>query len=58
MGFTVSALSGTIEEANKIFQAAQIVLSFFGAVALIVSAIGMFNTRSPSLNLLDALRYK
>ena len=49
MGFTVSALSDTIEEANKIFQAVQIVLSFFGAVALIVSAIGMFNTMTIAL---------
>ena len=49
MGFTVSALSDTIEEANKIFQAVQIVLSFFGAVALMVSAIGMFNTMTIAL---------
>ena len=49
MGFTVSALSDTIEEANKIFQAVQIVLSLFGAVALIVSAIGMFNTMTIAL---------
>jgi len=49
MGFTVSALSDTIEEANKIFQAVQIILSFFGAVALIVSAIGMFNTMTIAL---------
>ena len=49
MGFTVSALSDTIEEANKIFQSVQIVLSFFGAVALVVSAIGMFNTMTIAL---------
>ena len=49
MGFNVSALSDTIEEANKIFQAVQIVLSLFGAVALIVSAIGMFNTMTIAL---------
>ena len=49
MGFSVSALSDTIDEANKIFQAIQIVLSLFGAVALIVSAIGMFNTMTIAL---------
>lgn len=49
MGFSVSALSDTIEEANKIFQAVQIILSLFGAVALIVSAIGMFNTMTIAL---------
>lgn len=49
MGFRVSALSDTIEEANKIFQAVQLVLSLFGAVALIVSAIGMFNTMTIAL---------
>jgi ABC-type antimicrobial peptide transport system permease subunit len=49
MGFSVSSLSDTIDEANKIFQAVQIVLSLFGAVALIVSAIGMFNTMTIAL---------
>ncbi len=49
MGFNASALSDTIEEANKIFQAIQIILSLFGAVALIVSAIGMFNTMTIAL---------
>jgi putative ABC transport system permease protein len=49
MGFSVSALSDTIEEANKIFQAVQVILSLFGAVALIVSAIGMFNTMTIAL---------
>lgn len=49
MGFSVSSLSDTIDEANKIFQAVQVVLSLFGAVALIVSAIGMFNTMTIAL---------
>jgi len=49
MGFSVSALSDIIDEANKIFQVVQIVLSLFGAVALIVSAIGMFNTMTIAL---------
>jgi putative ABC transport system permease protein len=49
MGFSVSVLSDTIEEMNKIFQVIQFVLSLFGAVALIVSAIGMFNTMTIAL---------
>ena len=49
MGFSVSALSDVIDEANKIFQVIQIILSLFGAVALIVSAIGMFNTMTIAL---------
>ncbi len=49
MGFVTSALSDTIEQANKIFKVVQIVLSLFGLVALIVSAIGMFNTMTIAL---------
>ena len=48
-GFLVSALSDTIEQANKIFRIVQIVLALFGFVALIVSAIGMFNTMTIAL---------
>jgi ABC-type antimicrobial peptide transport system permease subunit len=48
-GFLVSALSDTIEQANKIFRIVQIVLALFGLVALIVSAIGMFNTMTIAL---------
>ncbi len=44
MGFFVSALADTIDQAKKIFRIIQIVLGLFGLVALIVSAIGMFNT--------------
>ncbi|PLX27510.1 hypothetical protein C0583_03080 [Candidatus Parcubacteria bacterium] len=48
-GFTVSALSDIIEQANQIFKVIQIVLASFGIVALIVSAIGMFNTMTIAL---------
>jgi len=48
-GFLVSSLSDTIEQANKIFRLIQIVLALFGFVALIVSAIGMFNTMTIAL---------
>jgi ABC-type antimicrobial peptide transport system permease subunit len=48
-GYTVSALSDIIEQANQIFKVVQIVLASFGIVALIVSAIGMFNTMTIAL---------
>lgn len=48
-GFLVSSLSDTIEQAKKIFKIIQIILALFGFVALIVSAIGMFNTMTITL---------
>ncbi len=48
-GFIVSALSKTVEQANKIFQGIQAVLAVFGGIALTVSAIGMFNTMTVTL---------
>lgn len=49
MGFVVTALSKTVDQANKIFAGVQITLALFGAIALIVSAIGMFNTMTVTL---------
>ena len=48
-GYAVSALSDIIEQANQVFRAAQITLALFGIVALLVSAIGMFNTMTIAL---------
>lgn len=48
-GFTVTALSKTVDQANKIFQGIQGVLAVFGGIALTVSAIGMFNTMTVTL---------
>lgn len=48
-GFTASSISETIDQANKVFQVVQIVLMVFGMIALIVSAIGMFNTMTIAL---------
>ncbi|MFW5885181.1 MAG: ABC transporter permease [Patescibacteria group bacterium] len=48
-GLSVMAISDTVDQANKIFKALQIVLALFGIVALIVSAIGMFNTMTIAL---------
>lgn len=49
IGFTVTALSKTVEQANKIFSGIQIALAIFGGIALVVSAIGMFNTMTVTL---------
>lgn len=48
-GLIVSSLSETVEQANQIFKVVQIVLMLFGIIALIVSAIGMFNTMTITL---------
>lgn len=48
-GYQTQSLSEIIEQANKIFQVIQIVLGLFGAIALVVSAIGMFNTMTVTL---------
>lgn len=49
MGLIASSISETVDQANKVFQAVQIVLMVFGMIALIVSAIGMFNTMTIAL---------
>ncbi len=49
MGFSVAALSDVVDQANKIFNILQIILAIFGMVALVVSAIGMFNTMTIAL---------
>jgi putative ABC transport system permease protein len=48
-GFSVMALTDTVDEANKIFSILQFILAMFGIVALGVSAIGMFNTMTIAL---------
>jgi putative ABC transport system permease protein len=48
-GYGVTALSKTVEQAKKIFQGIQGVLAVFGGIALVVSAIGMFNTMTVTL---------
>ena len=45
----VSSLSETVDQANKVFKIVQIVLMIFGIIALVVSAIGMFNTMTIAL---------
>jgi len=48
-GLLVSSLSDTVDQANQIFKIVQIILMSFGIIALIVSAIGMFNTMTIAL---------
>lgn len=48
-GYIVSAISDTVDQTRKIFKVIQIVLLSFGMLALVVSAIGMFNTMTISL---------
>lgn len=48
-GLLVSSLSDTVDQANQIFNVVKIILMLFGVVALVVSAIGMFNTMTIAL---------
>lgn len=48
-GLLVSSLSDTVDQANQIFKIIQIILMLFGIIALVVSAIGMFNTMTIAL---------
>ena len=49
MGFRVSAIADTLASTTRIFRIIQTVLGIFGFVALVVSAIGMFNTMTIAL---------
>lgn len=48
-GFFVGSISELVEQAKQVFKVANIMLVLFGAVALVVSAIGMFNTMTIAL---------
>lgn len=48
-GLLASSVSDTIDQTKKIFSIIQIVLGVFGLIALVVSAIGMFNTMTIAL---------
>lgn len=49
LGFTVTSIADTISQVNQIFKIIQIVLALFGVIALLVAAIGMFNTMTIAL---------
>jgi len=48
-GMSVSSLSDTVKEVNRLFMGVKGILAFFGLIALLVSAIGMFNTMTVTL---------
>lgn len=48
-GFTVTSIADTISQVDQTFRVIQIVLAMFGAIALLVAAIGMFNTMTIAL---------
>lgn len=48
-GFLVSALSDTVRQANRVFSIMKVILGIFGIIALVVAAIGMFNTMTIAL---------
>lgn len=49
MGYSVTSIADTINEVDQIFRIIQLVLAFFGFVALMVASIGMFNTMTIAL---------
>ncbi len=49
LNLSASSISETVDQANKVFRIIQIILMLFGVIALIVSAIGMFNTMTIAL---------
>ncbi|MCX6812267.1 MAG: ABC transporter permease [Candidatus Berkelbacteria bacterium] len=49
LGFSVTSVADTISQVNQIFRIVQIVLALFGVIALVVAAIGMFNTMTIAL---------
>lgn len=49
LSLSASSISETIDQANKVFGVVQIILMSFGVIALVVSAIGMFNTMTIAL---------
>lgn len=49
MGYTVRALTDTLDQLNKIFRFTQVTLAVLGTVALFIASVGMFNTMTISL---------
>lgn len=49
IGFKATTLKETVDQINQFFQVFQLILLSFGVIAVIVAAIGMFNTLTISL---------
>lgn len=54
MGFKATSLKDTVDQINQFFNVFQIILIGLGAVAVVVSSLGMFNTLT--INLLEKTR--
>jgi len=48
-GYEVSVIADIVRQVNIFFTIVQFILGFFGVIALIVSAVGMFNTMTVAL---------
>jgi len=48
-GYSVRALTDTLNQLNQIFRATQVTLAVLGIVALFIASVGMFNTLTISL---------
>lgn len=49
LGFRASSIKDTVDQINQFFSIFQVVLMSFGAIAIIVACLGMFNTLTISL---------
>lgn len=49
LGFTSTSLKDTVDQINQFFTIFQLILFLFGAIAVMVAVIGMFNTLTISL---------
>jgi len=49
MGFKVSSINDTVDQANQFFSVFRVIFIVFGVIAVTVSFIGMFNTLTISL---------
>jgi putative ABC transport system permease protein len=49
IGFKATTLKDTVDQINQFFQVFQLILLSFGIIAVVVAAIGMFNTLTISL---------
>jgi putative ABC transport system permease protein len=49
MGYKVSSIKDTVDQINQFFNIFQLILVSFGAIAIVVACLGMFNTLTISL---------
>lgn len=49
LGFSTTSAADTVQQIDQIFSIFRVILASFGSIALVVSALGMFNTLTVSL---------